>query len=158
MATLRIGSIVKYGLLVLVSLLFLTPVYVIIVTSIKPIDQVSLSQMWTLPTAIDFSSYKMAFESLKLGAMNGYILSKWKFRGSDMIFTFILFGMFIPYQSILIPVIQFLRTIELYNTIPGLVLVHVVYGLPITTLMFRNFYASIPDEMIESAQIDGANF
>ncbi|MBO1912652.1 carbohydrate ABC transporter permease, partial [Microvirga sp. 3-52] len=67
-------------------------------------------------------------------------------------------GMFIPYQSILIPVIQFLRTIELYNTIPGLVLVHVVYGLPITTLMFRNFYASIPDEMIESAQIDGANF
>jgi glucose/mannose transport system permease protein len=177
MATLRIGSVVKYGLLVLVSLLFLTPVYVIIVTSIKPLDQVSLSQMWTLPTAIDFSSYKMAFESLKpnllnslylvipatllsalLGAMNGYILSKWKFRGSDIIFTFILFGMFIPYQSILIPMIQFLRNIELYNTIPGLVLVHVVYGLPITTLMFRNFYASIPDEMIESAQIDGANF
>jgi glucose/mannose transport system permease protein len=177
MATLRIGSVVKYGLLILVSLLFLTPVYVIIVTSIKPLDQVSLSQMWTLPTAIDFSSYKMAFESLKpnllnslylvipatllsalLGAMNGYILSKWKFRGSDIIFTFILFGMFIPYQSILIPMIQFLRNIELYNTIPGLVLVHVVYGLPITTLMFRNFYASIPDEMIESAQIDGANF
>ena len=177
MATLRIGSVVKYGLLVLVSLLFLTPIYVIIVTSIKPLDQVSLSQMWTLPTAIDFSSYKMAFESLKpnllnslylvipatllsalLGAMNGYILSKWKFKGSDIIFTFILFGMFIPYQSILIPMIQFLRNIELYNTIPGLVLVHVVYGLPITTLMFRNFYASIPDEMIESAQIDGANF
>jgi glucose/mannose transport system permease protein len=177
MATLRIGSVVKYGLLVLVSLLFLTPIYVIIVTSIKPLDQVSLSQMWTLPTGIDFSSYKMAFESLKpnllnslylvipatllsalLGAMNGYILSKWKFRGSDIIFTFILFGMFIPYQSILIPMIQFLRNIELYNTIPGLVLVHVVYGLPITTLMFRNFYASIPDEMIESAQIDGANF
>ena len=90
--------------------------------------------------------------------MNGYILSKWKFKGSDVIFTFILFGMFIPYQSILIPLIQFLRDIELYNTIPGLILVHVVYGLPITTLMFRNFYASIPDEMIESAQIDGANF
>ena len=177
MASLRIGTIVKYTLLILVSLLFLTPIYVIIVTSIKPLDEVSLAQMWALPTSIDFSSYKIAFESLApnllnsfylvipatllsalLGAMNGYILSKWKFKGSDLIFTFILFGMFIPYQSILIPLIQFLRTIELYNTIPGLILVHVVYGLPITTLMFRNFYASIPDEMIESAKIDGANF
>ena len=177
MASLRIGSIIKYTLLLLVSLLFLTPIYVIIVTSLKPIDEVSLAQMWALPTSIDFSSYKLAFESLApnllnsfylvipatllsalLGAMNGYILSKWKFKGSDLIFTLILFGMFIPYQSILIPMIQFLRNIELYNTIPGLVLVHVVYGLPITTLMFRNFYASIPDEMIESAKIDGASF
>lgn len=171
------GTFMKYFLLIFISLLFLTPIYVIIVTSLKPIDQVSLSQMWTLPTSIDFSSYKKAYESLApnllnslylvipatilsalLGSLNGYILSKWKFKGSDLIFTLILFGMFIPYQSILIPLIQFLRTIELYNTIPGLVLVHVVYGLPITTLMFRNFYASIPDEMIESAKIDGANF
>ncbi|WP_369759833.1 MULTISPECIES: carbohydrate ABC transporter permease [Virgibacillus] len=153
------------------------PVYVIIVTSLKPLDEVSLDQMWALPSSIDFSSYTEAFANLApnfmnsiylvipatilsalLGGMNGYVLSKWKFKGADTLFTVILFGMFIPYQSILIPLIQFLRTIELYNTIPGLILVHVVYGLPITTLMFRNFYANIPDQMIEAAKIDGASF
>jgi glucose/mannose transport system permease protein len=177
MASLRVGSIVQYTLLVVVSLLFLIPIYVIVVTSLKPLDEIAIARMWSLPTSINFNSYKEAFHNLApnllnsfylvipatlisalLGAMNGYILSKWRFRGSNLLFTFILFGMFIPYQSILIPLIQFLRTIELYNTIPGLILVHVVYGLPITTLMFRNFYASIPDELIESAQIDGANF
>src|SRR5699024_6368522 len=133
---------------------------VIIITSIKPLDEVSLSHMWALPSSVDFSSYTTAFQKIApniinsfylvipatllsalLGAMNGYVLSKWRFKGSETLFTIILFGMFIPYQSILIPLIQFLRSIELYNTIPGLILVHVVYGLPITTLMFRNFYA-----------------
>lgn len=177
MASFKFSNIIKYIILIIFAILFLTPIYVIIVTSLKPFDEVSLAQMWTLPTAIDFSSYKHAFERLApnllnslylvipatiisafLGAMNGYVLSKWRFKGSDLLFTVILFGMFLPYQSILIPLIQFLRTIDLYNTLPGLILVHVVYGLPITTLMFRNFYANIPDEMIESAKIDGASF
>jgi len=176
-STFSIGKVIKYILLILFAIVFLMPIYVIIVTSLKPLDEVSLANMWTLPTAIDFSSYAEAFSKLApnflnsiylvvpatllsalFGAMNGYVLSKWKFKGSDLIFTLILFGMFIPYQSILIPMIQFLRTIDLYNTIPGLILVHVVYGLPITTLMFRNFYANIPDSMIESAKIDGASF
>lgn len=177
MAASNTWKIVKYIILVFMAILFLMPIYVIIVTSLKPLDEVSLAQMWALPTSIDFSSYVEAFKELGpnfmnsiylvipatllsalLGAMNGYVLSKWKFKGADTIFIFILFGMFIPYQSILIPLIQFLRTVGLYDTIAGLVLVHVVYGLPITTLMFRNFYASIPDEMIEAAKIDGANF
>ncbi|HLR04031.1 MAG TPA: carbohydrate ABC transporter permease [Virgibacillus sp.] len=177
MRTFPIGKTIKYMLLIFFSLLFLAPVYVIIVTSLKPLDEVSLAEMWTLPTSIDFSSYIQAFSKLSpnllnsfylvipatllsalFGAMNGYVLSKWRFKGSETLFTIILFGMFIPYQSILIPMIQFLRQIELYNTIPGLILVHVVYGLPITTLMFRNFYANIPDQMIEAAKIDGANF
>ncbi|MEW9500292.1 carbohydrate ABC transporter permease [Jeotgalibacillus marinus] len=177
MASFSIGKAFKYFILIFFAVIFLMPVYVILVTSLKPIDEVSLATMWALPTSIDFSSYAEAFSNLApnfmnsiylvipatllsalLGAMNGYVLSKWRFKGSDIIFTFILFGMFIPYQSILIPVIQFLRLIELYNTIPGLILVHVVYGLPITTLMFRNFYANIPDSMIESAKIDGAGF
>jgi glucose/mannose transport system permease protein len=172
-----IGNAIKYFILIVVAILFLMPVYVMIVTSLKPLDEVSLATMWSLPSSIDITSYAEAFGKLKpnllnsiylvipatlisalLGAMNGYVLSKWKFKGADIIFTFILFGMFIPYQSILIPMIQFLRSIDLYNTIPGLILVHVVYGLPITTLMFRNFYANIPDSMIESAKIDGANF
>lgn len=173
----RISKPMLYVLLILLALLFLMPVYVILVTSIKPLQEVTLENMWRLPTAIDFSSYAQAFEKLApnflnslylvipatvisalLGALNGYVLSKWKFKGSEVLFTLILFGMFIPYQSILIPLIQFLRNIGLYNTIPGLVLVHVVYGIPITTLMFRNFYASIPYSMIESAKIDGAGF
>nr|WP_099159683.1 carbohydrate ABC transporter permease [Virgibacillus ndiopensis] len=177
MAAFNIGKFIKYLILIVLAIIFLMPIYVIIVTSLKPLDEVSLEQMWALPTSIDFSSYVEAFTNLApnfmnsiylvvpatllsalLGAMNGYVLSKWKFKGADILFTFILFGMFIPYQSILIPLIQFLRTIDLYNTIPGLVLVHVVYGLPITTLMFRNFYANIPDTMIEAAKIDGANF
>ncbi|WP_226037110.1 carbohydrate ABC transporter permease [Aquibacillus saliphilus] len=173
----NISNLFKYFILIVMAIIFLTPVYVIIVTSLKPLDEVSLSQMWALPTSIDFSSYVHAVKELApnfmnsvylvipatllsaiLGAMNGYVLSKWKFKGSEILFTVLLFGMFIPYQSILIPLIQFLRTIGLYNTIAGLILTHVVYGLPITTLMFRNFYANIPDSMIESAKIDGANF
>src|SRR5690625_4673927 len=133
--------------------------------------------MWTLPSAIDFSSYSEAFTQLApnmmnslylvipatllsaiLGAMNGYVLSKWRFKGSEIIFTMILFGMFIPYQSILIPLIQFLNSINLYNSLAGLIFTHVVYGLPITTLMFRNFYANIPESMIEAAKVDGASF
>jgi glucose/mannose transport system permease protein len=166
-----------YVVLIALSLFFLMPVYVIIVTSLKPLDQVTLSEMWKLPSTLDFSSYSTAFTKLApnfmnslylvipatllsalLGALNGYVLSKWKFKGADTIFTLILFGMFIPYQSILIPMIQFLREMNVYNTITGLIFVHVVYGIPITTLMFRNFYSSIPDEMIESAKMDGAGF
>ncbi|SES72567.1 glucose/mannose transport system permease protein [Salinibacillus kushneri] len=171
------ARLLKYFILIVLALFFLMPIYVILVTSLKPLDEISLSQMWALPTSIDFSSYVRAFEELGpnflnsfylaipatllsalLGAMNGYVLSKWKFKGSETLFTFILFGMFIPYQSILIPLIQFLDTIGLYNSIWGLIFVHVIYGLPITTLMFRNFYANIPDEMLESARIDGAGF
>lgn len=173
-------SLVKpilYLVLIGLSLFYLMPIYVMFITSLKPLDQVTLADMWKLPTQIDFSSYVKAFTKLApnflnsiylvvpatlisalLGALNGYVLSKWRFKGSELIFTAILFGMFIPYQSILIPLIQFLREIGLYNSIPGLILVHVVYGLPITTLMFRNFYASIPESMIESAQMDGAGF
>lgn len=172
-----VWKFLQYFILILMAIVFLSPVYVILVTSLKPLDEVSLATMWSLPQSIDFSSYSHAFTELApnfmnsiylvvpatilsalLGAMNGYVLSKWKFKGSEILFTVMLFGMFIPYQSILIPLIQFLRTIDFYNSIAGLVLAHVVYGLPITTLMFRNFYANIPDTMLEAAKIDGANF
>src|SRR5256886_13634250 len=88
--------------------------------------------------------------------MNGYVLSKWRFRGSDSLFTLILFGMFIPYQSILIPLVQVLSRVGLYGSITGLIFVHVVYGIPITTLIFRNYYATVPGELIEAGKIDGA--
>jgi glucose/mannose transport system permease protein len=93
-----------------------------------------------------------------LGSLNGYVFSKWKFKGSDVIFTLFLFGMFIPYQVILIPLFQTLRAMHLYGGLPGLILAHIVYGLPITSLIFRNFYAQIPTALIESARLDGAGF
>src|SRR5699024_7961415 len=154
-----LGKAIKYLLLIFFAVLFLTPIYVIIVTSLKPLSEFSFAEMWALPTFIDCIFYNLASDKLVpsllssfyvvtpatllsaiLGAMNGCLLSKWKFKGSETLFTVILCGMFIPYQSILIPMIQFLRQIDLYNTIPGLILVHVVYGLPITTLMFHHFY------------------
>jgi len=94
--------------------------------------------------------------SSMLGSLNGYVLAKWKFRGSNVIFPLMLFGMFIPYQSILIPLTQTLRGIGLGGTLWGLILVHVVYGIPITTLIFRNYYAEVPTDLIDAARIDGA--
>ncbi|WHY22106.1 carbohydrate ABC transporter permease [Paenibacillus sp. G2S3] len=177
MAKSRFNQIMKYILLTVLAAVFLVPVYVMLVTSIKSLNEITLDQMWRLPSELNFSGYREAYNKLipnlinsfylaipatlissLLGSMNGYVLSKWRFKGSDVLFAFMLFGMFIPYQSILIPLIQFLQSIELYNTIPGLILVHVVYGLPICTLMFRNFYVGIPNELLEAAQIDGNGF
>jgi len=95
--------------------------------------------------------------STLLGSLNGYVFSLWKFKYADAIFPFLLFGMFIPYQAILIPLTITLRSMGLYATLSGLILVHVVYSIPIAGLIFRNFYAAIPYEMIEAARIDGAH-
>jgi glucose/mannose transport system permease protein len=149
--------------------------YIMLVTGFKAGDEISLKTMWDLPETLSLDNFKKAFEILSpnlwnslnivipaailssiLGSLNGYVLAKWKFRGADTIFTLILFGMFIPYQSVLIPLVQFMNTIGLYGGLPGLVLVHIIYGIPITTLTFRNYYASIPNELVEAAKIDGA--
>jgi glucose/mannose transport system permease protein len=95
------------------------------------------------------------------GAINGYLFSKWKFPGSNLLFLVMLFGFFIPYQAVLLPLVQFLQVfnragIPMYGTLHGLVLVHVIYGLPVTTLIFRNFYANVPTELVEAARVDGA--
>ena len=173
----RTATIVRFLILLLLAAFFLLPVWVMLITGLKPFAEVSLARMWELPSGIYLDNFLEALDALGpnllnsvllaipaagisavLGSMNGYILSKWKFRGSDIIFTAFLFGMFIPYQSILIPLVQFLNAINLVGGIPGLILVHVVYGIPITTLIFRNYYASVPTEVIESGRIDGAGF
>jgi glucose/mannose transport system permease protein len=152
-------------------------VYLMLVTGMKSLNEVDLTTMWRLPSSLSIDGFKEAFNALRpyllnsvllavpaslisavLGAMNGYVLSKWRFRGSDLIFTLFLFGMFIPYQSILIPLVQFMQKINLFGGIPGLILVHTVYGIPITTLIFRNYFATLPNEIVESALIDGAGF
>jgi glucose/mannose transport system permease protein len=161
--------------LLLSALFFLMPIYVMVVTGLKQAQNVSLSTMWQLPVHLSGGGFYEAWRRLYpnlgnslqlaipatilssiLGAINGYIFAKWKFRGSNTLFAVLVFGLFIPYQSILIPLIQFLEVIKLYGTIWGLILVHVVYGLPICSLIFRNFFANIPDELVEAARIDGA--
>jgi len=167
--------ILVWALLIVFGLFFILPLYVMLITSVKDLNDIGGSGMWSLPGSPTLSAYAAAgsklargiFNSLLLavpatiisslvGSINGYCLSKWKFKGSNLLFTFVLFGMFIPYQSILIPLVTFLRNIGLYNSIAGLILVHVVYGVPITTLIFRNYYATVPDELIEAGVIDGA--
>ncbi len=169
------GHWVAFGLLLLVTLFYLAPVYVMVVNGLKDKSYLTLADMWKLPRYLNGGGFPVAWETLSpnlwasirmvvpatilsalVGAVNGYLFSKWKFRGSDVIFTLILFGMFIPYQVILIPMIQFLSKIGLYGKWQGLVLVHVIYGIPIATLIFRNYFANVPSELVEAARIDGA--
>lgn len=213
---LRPGRALLYLALIAAALFYLLPVYVLLVTSLKSYSEVNIATMWAPPRGIHFDSFYQAWygdpakgtqglsgnfmNSVKLvvpgtilsamiGSLNGYVLSKWRFRGANAVFAGILFGMFIPYQSILIPLVQtmqgwgialrpliqniaawnaplllgwlkwlLLTYLPAYGTVGGLVLVHVIYGIPITTLIFRNYYAEIPDELVEAAKIDGAGF
>jgi glucose/mannose transport system permease protein len=170
-------KILFYLILIAAAIVFLLPVYLMILTGLKPFNEVDLKTMWSLPTTglhIEnfIAGYKQlapnlanslmmvipeAILSSLLGSINGYLLSKWKFRGSNLLFTLILFGMFIPYQSILIPLVKFMQFLKLYGDLPGLVLVHMIYGIPITTLIFRNYYAGIGTEILEAGRIDGAS-
>jgi glucose/mannose transport system permease protein len=171
----RPGRGLLYVFLLAVSVFYLLPVYVVVVTSLKSFIEVSNSTPWDLPQAPNLDAYAAAFDRLRpaflnsvflvvpgtalsalLGSLNGYVLSKWRFRYSNLVFTLLLFGMFIPYQSVLIPVVTVLQSINLYGGLPGLILVHVVYGIPITTLIFRNYYAAIPTELVEAARVDGS--
>jgi glucose/mannose transport system permease protein len=166
---------VQFALLCLFIPLFLIPFYVVLSASFKSSAGADVTTMWKLPTEWTSSGISAAWKALKgnfansllmtipavvisslIGSLNGFILSKYKFKFSNLLFTLMLVGMFIPYQTILIPMVRFLQYIHLYGTIPGLALVHIVYGIPITSLMFRNFYVSIPKAIVEAASIDGA--
>ncbi|NMP22870.1 carbohydrate ABC transporter permease [Sulfobacillus harzensis] len=171
------GRTVLYVVLTFFLVIFLLPVYMLVVTSLKHNAAVSLSHMWSLPHPIAFSGLAQAWHVVSpdllnsvylavpvtiiasfIGAINGYALSKWKFRGANIVYFIILLGMFIPYQSTLIPLVKVLAAIHLFGSIPGLALAHIVYGLPIMTLIFRNFFAEIPQDILESAQIDGQGY
>jgi glucose/mannose transport system permease protein len=163
-------------ILIAAFLFFLLPIYVMVDNGLKDALHVDVATMWNLPETLGLGGFVAAWQqlspnvynsvvmvvpatflSLLLGSINGYFLSKWKFRGSDTIFALILFGFFIPYQVILLPLVQFTQAIRVYGTLAGLILVHVVYGLPVCTLIFRNFYARISSELVEAAVVDGAN-
>ncbi len=166
-----------YAFLILLLLIFLVPMYMALITSLKEPSRINLLSAWQLPSKLNFSSFSEAFNLLKnnvlnslilaftatiisafIGSINGYVFSKNKFKSSELVFTLLLFGMFIPYQIILIPLFQVLKSIGLYGSLGGLIVAHIIYGIPIVTLLFRNFYDQIPISIMESGRLDGAGY
>ncbi|UNK71138.1 carbohydrate ABC transporter permease [Microbacterium sp. H1-D42] len=181
----RIGRTAKYVLLVLFVVIVLMPVYVLVVTSLKPPSDVSAVSSWALPSlwpwqadadgATGFGNWSDAWSTLAapigrtfllaipaalisamLGSMNGFVLSRWKFPYANVVFTLILFGMFIPYQAIMVPLVQMKTSLGMPSNIVTLLIVHIIYGLPICTLIFRNYYEGVPEELMEASRVDGA--
>ncbi len=181
-----LGRILVYGLLVLLALYYLMPLFVMLSTSVKTLDDIRGGNLIALPAEITFEAWAKAWSgactgvdcsglrknfwnsvsfvvpavliSTLIGAFNGYVLTMWRFRGSDPIFTLLMIGCFIPFQVVLLPMAQTLGVLGIANSTTGLIFVHVVYGLAFTTLFFRNFYVSVPDELAKAARIDGAGF
>ena len=175
--------IFRYIALVLIWFMVVMPIYVMVVNSFKGVDNVYLINAFKPPFPLDFSAWPVAWNgaayfpnglsesmlrtlffvvqssliSAVIGSINGYVFAKWKFRGSNIIFTLFLFGMFIPYQAIMIPLVKLSNTIGLNQSIYILVFAHVIYGIPICTLIFRNYYESIPNELIEAGRVDRAS-
>jgi glucose/mannose transport system permease protein len=181
-----IGRTVIYTLLVLFALYYLMPLFVMLTTSLKTLDDIRSGNLVALPREISFDAWGKAWGtactgvfcgglkgnfmnsvnfvvpaviiSTLVGAFNGYVLTMWRFKGSDVLFTLLLIGCFIPFQVVLLPMAQTLGWLGIANSIPGLIFVHVVYGLAFTTLFFRNFYVTVPAELTKAARIDGAGF
>ena len=175
--------IFRYIALVLIWFLVVMPIYVMVINSLKGVKNVYLVNAFKLPEKIDFSAWSVAWSgtdyfpqsisdsmirtlifviqssviSAIIGSINGYVFAKWKFKGSNFIFTLFLFGMFIPYQAIMIPLVRIATTLEINKSIYVLVLAHVIYGIPICTLIFRNYYEAIPNELIEAGRVDKAS-
>lgn len=175
-----------YAVLLLFAVYYLLPLYVMLVNSVKPLGEIQEGRMlsvpreWTLapwgsawstaqigvqPTGLKpyfLNSIMMVVPAVALstllGALNGYVLTKWRFRGDNLVFALMLLACFIPFQIVLIPSARILGLLGLAGTMPGLVLIHVVYGLGFTTLFFRNYYEAFPTELVRAAMIDGASF
>lgn len=169
------GRTARYAILLVFLVVVLVPVYVLLITSFKGPGDASPARAWALPQLWTLENWQAAWDALApalgrslqmvipaavisavFGSMNGFVLARWNLPGADVIFTFILFGMFIPYQAVMIPLLQLMLGAGVPSGVPSLILLHTVYGIPITTLIFRNYYQSIPNELIEAARMDGA--
>ncbi|MBD5802309.1 L-arabinose transport system permease protein AraQ [Azoarcus sp. Aa7] len=181
-----IGRVIVYGLLVLVCVYYLMPLFVMVTTSLKSLDEIRAGNLLSLPQDPNLDAWGKAWSSActgiqceglagffwnsvsfvvpavlistLIGAVNGYVLTMWRFRGSDLLFGMLMIGCFIPFQVVLLPMARTLGAMGIANSTTGLVFVHVVYGLAFTTLFFRNYYVTIPDELVKAAKIDGAGF
>jgi len=180
------GRLLIYGMLLFAALWFLVPLLIVVLTSVKTMDDIRMGNLISWPVEFTLAAWEKAWgtacigvscEGIKgyfwnsvkitvpavaistlIGALNGYVFSKWRFWGSEVFFSLMLLGCFIPFQAILLPMARTLGFFGLSQSLTGLILVHIVYGLAFTTLFFRNYYVTIPDELVKAAQIDGAGF
>ena len=181
-----VGRLAIHAVLLLFCLYYLLPLYIMVVNSLKPLGEITAGGMMALPGEWTAEPWRSAWSEAQvgveatglrpyfvnsiamavpavalttaLGALNGYVLTQWRFRGATTVFGLLLFGCFIPFQMVLIPMARMLGLMGLAGTVPGLVFVHLVYGIGFSTLYFRNYYAAFPAELVRAAQIDGAGF
>ena len=186
LTNINIGRVMIYLILLFFALIYLAPLYVMFTTSLKDIEEIRSGNLMALPVNPTFYAWTKAWSSACtgseceglapyfwnsvrivfpaviistiIGAFNGYSLAKWRFKGSELLFGALLFGCFIPFQVILLPMAKLLGSLGLANTVTGLVMVHVIYGVAFTTLFFRNYYVGIPTELVKAAKLDGAGF
>ena len=179
-------NIMLYGTLIVVCLYYILPLWVMVMTSLKGMPEVRIGNIFAPPVEITFEPWVKAWAeactglncdglsrgfwnsvqilipsvilSIAVASVNGYALINWKFKGSEIFFTILIFGSFIPYQIMLYPIVILLREMGIYGTLWGLVLVHTIFGMPILTLLFRNYFSSIPEELFKAARVDGAGF
>ena len=179
-------NIILYGTLIIVALYYLLPLYVMIVTSLKGMPEIRLGNVFSPPMEVTFEPWVKAWAtactglncdglsrgfwnsvritvpsvvlSILIASVNGYALANWRFKGADIFFTILIVGAFIPYQVMIYPIVIILREMGIYGTLTGLVMVHTIFGMPILTLLFRNYFASIPEELFKAARVDGAGF
>jgi glucose/mannose transport system permease protein len=184
--TALLGRLALYGLLLLFALYYIAPLYVMLTTSFKSLDEIHNGNLLALPTSWSSAAWQRAwsqactgascsglqpffFNSIRMvvpavllstfiGAFNGYVFAHWRFRHADALFTALLVGCFIPFQAVILPMAQLLGRVGMANTTAALVFVHVVYGTTFTTMFFRNYYLGLPSELIRAARIDGAGF
>lgn len=177
---------VLYVLLAIFAVYYLLPLFVMVTTSLKSLEEIRTGSLISLPRDVTFQAWQTAWSSAcsgikceglrpyfwnsvimavpaviistLIGAINGYAVAQWRFRGANLIFALILFGCFIPFQVVLLPMARLLGQMGLAGSIPGLILVHVIYGIGFTTLFFRNYYVTIPIELVKAAKVDGASF
>jgi glucose/mannose transport system permease protein len=175
-----------YAFLFTAALFFLLPLYVMLVTSVKPMDEIRLGHLLALPvhftlepwrdawasacTGLDCAGIRVGFWnsvrivvpstvfSIAVGAVNGYALSFWRPRGAGVLFGILLAGAFIPVQVMVYPLVRVLAFVHLFSSLPGIVVIHTIFGMPVMTLLFRNYYASLPQELFKAARIDGGGF
>lgn len=179
-------NIILYGTLLVVAIYYLIPLYVMIVTSLKGMPEIRLGNIFSPPVEVTFEPWIKAWAqactglncdglsrgfwnsvkitipsvvvSIAIASVNGYALANWRFKGANLFFTILIFGAFIPYQIMIYPLVILLRDLGIYTKLPGLILIHSIFGMPILTLLFRNYFTTIPEELFKAARVDGARF
>ena len=179
-------NIFLYGTLLVIGLYYAVPLYVMVMTSLKGMPEIRMGNIFSPPMEITFEPWVKAWAeactglkcqglssgfwnsviitipsviiSIAIASINGYALANWRFRGANIFFTILIFGAFIPYQVMIYPIVIMLREMGIYGTLTGLVIVHTIFGMPILTLLFRNYFSSLPEELFKAARVDGAGF